>query len=130
MANIRIIEIEQSELTPEQLAIINAGGVVFDETSQWKYTSSTSDLVPSAQLVGRGGMWTASFNTSLDPDDAPPFVEWKYIDAEDVVDLGIASEASRAPLRSRNIDLTPNPSQFHPDSFWQRNGQDIIPRSS
>ena len=40
MANIRIIEIEQSELTPEQLAIINAGGVVFDETSQWKYTSS------------------------------------------------------------------------------------------
>tara|TARA_Y100000592_G_scaffold19371_1_gene29680 strand:- start:4177 stop:4569 length:393 start_codon:yes stop_codon:yes gene_type:complete len=130
MANIRIIEIEQSELTPEQLAIINAGGVVFDETSQWKYTSSTTDLVPSAQLVGRGGMWTASFNLNLAPEDLPPTVQWTYESAEDVVDLSIANEASRAHLRIRNIDLTPNPSQFHPDSFWQRNGQDIIPRSS
>lgn len=130
MANIRIIEIEQSELTPEQLAIINAGGVVFDETSQWKYTSSTTDLVPSAQLVGRSGMWTASFNTYLEPEDAPPFVEWYYEASEDVVDLNLITAANRAVLRSKNIDLTPNPSQFHPDSFWQRNGQDIIPRSS
>ena len=129
MANIRIIEIEQSELTPEQLAIINAGGVVFDETSQWKYNSSTSDITPATQLVTRGGMWTTSINTIVRPEDSPPILSWRYTEEASDAVPSVSNDVSRVPLRVSNLDLTPNPSQFHPDSFWQRNGQDIIPRS-
>ena len=130
MANIRIFEIEQSELTPEQLAIINASGVVFEENSQWEYHDSTSDITPVTQLVtSRRGTWTLSVNTIVRPEDAPPIVSWEYTEEASDAVPSVSNDTSRVPLRVSNLDLTPNPSEFYPDSFWQRNGQDIIPRS-
>lgn len=127
MANIRIIPISKSSLTVEDLSIINSSSAINAEESVWKQNSDGS-LTVSSMIPARSGAWVSRFN--LEAIDTPPFIEWKYSETVPGNAIPVIQQAaSRTTLKVSNIDLQPNYNDIHPDSFWIKNGLDLIPRS-
>lgn len=128
MANIRFIPIEVNQATQEDLAIANVANIVFPEESMWVLTPE-GDLTVSSIISGRMGSWVSRFN--LNSVDTPPLIEWKYTPGPDNdAQVVLQDEASRAQLRVSNLDIQPRPQAVYPDTYWVRNGLDIMPRSS
>lgn len=127
MANIRIIPISKSSLTVEDLSIINSSSAINAEESVWKQNSDGS-LTVSSMIPARSGAWVSRFN--LEAMDTPPFIEWRYSEtAPDNAVSVVQHVASRVTLKVSNIDLQPNYNDIYPDTFWVKNGLDLIPRS-
>jgi hypothetical protein len=127
MANIRIIPIAKSTLTVEDLAVINSSTAINAEESVWK-TNSDGSLTVSSMIPARSGAWVSRFN--LEAMDTPPFIEWRYSEtAPDNAVSVVQQVASRVTLKVSNIDLQPNYNDIYPDTFWVKNGLDLIPRS-
>lgn len=127
MANIRIIPISKSSLTVEDLSIINSSSAINAEESVWKQNSDGS-LTVSSMIPARSGAWVSRFN--LEATDTPPFIEWRYSEtAPDNAVSVVQHVASRVTLKVSNIDLQPNYNDIYPDTFWVKNGLDLIPRS-
>ena len=128
MANVRFIPIDVAPNNQEDLAIANIAGVRFPEESMWVATSE-GDLTVSSIITGRMGSWVSRF--SLNTQDTPPLIEWKYVPGQDNdAQVVLQDEASRAQLRVSNLDIQPRPQAVYPDTYWVRNGLDITPRSS
>ena len=128
MANVRFIPIDVELSTQEELALANASKVTLPEDSMW-VTNSDGDLTVSSVIAGRMGSWVSRFN--LNSLDTPPLIEWEYAPGQDNdAQVVLQKEASRAQLRVSNLDIQPHPQAVYPDTYWGRNGSDIIPRSS
>lgn len=128
MANVRFIPIDVAQHTQEDLAVANSSGVKFPEESMW-VTTSEGDLTVSSIIAGRMGSWVSRFN--LNALDTPPLIEWQYTgEHADDAQVVLQNEASRAQLRVSNLDIQPRPQAVYPDTYWVRNGLDIMPRSS
>ena len=128
MANIRFIPIEVTQATQETLAISNVANVVFPEESMWVLTPE-GDLTVSSIISGRMGSWVSRFN--LNSVDTPPLIEWQYTQQGTTQDAQVIfqNEASRAQLRVSNLDIQPRPQDVYPDTYWVKNGLDLVPRS-
>ena len=127
MANIKVIPIEEDTTTLEQLAILNTLILKNPESSLW-VKNSEGELVVGNSFFSRSGSWSTKIAT--DTVDAPPLVEWSYDGtvATDAV-VSITNDTSRSNIRVGNLEVVPVPSDNFPDTYWVRNGQDIIPRS-
>ena len=126
MANVRVIAVEEDNRTLEQLAVLNTLTLVNPEQSMWEKTSA-GDLRVGDSLFGNHGSW--SLKIATDVIDPPPQVEWEYNSATSDVISKISTNKYRAPLLVRNLELVPTPADNYPDTYWTRNGQDLIPRS-
>ena len=128
MANVRFIPIDVELSTQEELAVANASKVTLPEDSMWR-TTPDGDLTVSSIIAGRMGSWVSRFN--LNTLDTPPLIEWKYAQGSgNDAQVVLQDEASRAQLRVSNLDIQPHPQAVYPDTYWVRNGSDIMPRSS
>lgn len=127
MANIRVIPLEEDTTTLEQLAILNTLILKNPESSLW-VKNSEGDLVVGSAFFSRSGSWATKIAT--DTLDSPPIIDWKYDDtvSTDAV-VSISNNQNRANIRMGNLEVVPIPSDNFPDTYWVRNGQDIIPRS-
>jgi hypothetical protein len=127
MANIRVIPLEEDTTTLEQLAILNTLILKNPESSLW-VKNSEGDLVVGSAFFSRSGSWATKIAT--DTVDTPPLVEWKYdATADNDAVVSITNDDSRANIKVGNLEVVPMPSDNFPDTYWVRNGQDIIPRS-
>lgn len=102
MANVRVIPIEQEDRTLDELAALNVEVLVSPEASLWT-KDSNGELVLSDNLLFRAGSWALQISTT-----------------------GLSSSDS---LTAGNLDVVPMPNDYFPDTYWTRNGQDLIPRS-
>ena len=126
MANVRVIAVEEDNRTLEQLAVLNTLTLVNPEQSMWEKTSA-GDLRVGDSLFGNHGSW--SLKIATDTVDPPPLVEWTYNSATSDVSSKVTTDKTRAPILVRNLELVPTPADNYPDTYWTRNGQDLIPRS-
>ena len=101
MANVRVIAVEEDNRTLEQLAVLNTLTLVNPKQSMWEKTSA-GEIRVGYSLFSNYGSWS----------------------------LKIATDAlSNANLTTANLELVPTPADNYPDTYWTRNGQDLIPRS-
>jgi hypothetical protein len=125
MANIQVIPIDVGNAGVEDVAIANAALQVFPKESVWGY--SNGDLSVGSTVPSRAGSWVSRFNL-LDIDQ-PPLVQWVYNpESANSTSPVFENVASKAYLRVCNIDLKPDPKTLFPDSYWEVNGLDLIPR--
>lgn len=125
MANIQVIPINVGDTGVEDVAIANAALQVFPRDSVWSY--SDGDLVIGSTVPARAGSWVSRFNL-LDIDE-PPLVQWQFDpQAENQAAVTLENSASKAYLRVCNIDIKPDPKNLFPDTYWEVNGLDLIPR--
>ena len=89
---------------------------------------ATSDISVGYGLFSRSGSWALKIAT--DTVDPPPIIDWTYDDSSstDAV-VTLDSDINRSPLRVKNLEIVPNPADNFPDTYWTRNGLDLIPRS-
>lgn len=125
MANIQVIPLDVADVAVEDVVLANAALKVYPEESAWDY--SNGDLTVGGYVPARSGSWVSRFN--LDNIDVPPLVQWIYdSNSETESSQIIEKRANKAYLRVSNIDLRPDPKKLYPDSHWEVNGLDLIPR--
>jgi hypothetical protein len=125
MANIQVIPIDVGDAGIEDIVIANAAVQVMPKDSVW--TLNNGDLTVGSTVPARSGSWISRFN--LLDIDAPPLVQWKFnAQANDQAEVVIENVASKAYLRVCNIDIKPDPKTLYPDTYWEVNGLDLIPR--
>ena len=125
MANIQVIPLVNADASPQDIVIANVANQIYPEESVWSYTNG--DLVVGSSIPSRAGSWVSRFN--LLEIDTPPLVQWVYDpNSDNSANTVIERSASRAYLRVCNIDLKPDPKNLFPDTYWEVNGLDLIPR--
>jgi hypothetical protein len=125
MANIQVIPLDIADVAAEDVVLANAALQVYPEESAWSY--SNGDLTVGGYVPARSGSWVSRFN--LENTEVPPLVQWKYdSNSENNTSFVIENRANLAYLRVNNIDLKPDPKKLYPDSHWEVNGLDLIPR--
>ena len=127
MASVRVIPILEDARTIEQLAVLNTLTLVNPEQSMWT-APATSDISVGYGLFSRSG--SRALKIATDTVDPPPIIDWTYDDSSstDAV-VTLDSDINRSPLRVKNLEIVPNPADNFPDTYWTRNGLDLIPRS-
>jgi hypothetical protein len=125
MANIQVIPLDIADVAAEDVVLANAALQVYSEESAWSYANG--DLTVGGYVPARSGSWVSRFN--LENTEVPPLVQWKYDSSfENNASPVIENRANLAYLRVNNIDLKPDPKKLYPDSHWEVNGLDLIPR--
>jgi hypothetical protein len=125
MANIQVIPLDIADVAAEDVVLANAALQVYPEESAWSYANG--DLTVGGYVPARSGSWVSRFN--LENTEVPPLVQWKYDSSfENNASPVIENRANLAYLRVNNIDLKPDPKKLYPDSHWEVNGLDLIPR--
>ena len=125
MANIQVIPLDIADVAAEDVVLANAALQVYSEESAWSYANG--DLTVGGYVPARSGSWVSRFN--LENTEVPPLVQWKYdSNSENNTSFVIENRANLAYLRVNNIDLKPDPKKLYPDSHWEVNGLDLIPR--
>jgi hypothetical protein len=125
MANIQVIPLDIADVAAEDVVLANAALQVYPEESAWSYANG--DLTVGGYVPARSGSWVSRFN--LENTEVPPLVQWKYdSNSENNTSFVIENRANLAYLRVNNIDLKPDPKKLYPDSHWEVNGLDLIPR--
>ena len=122
---IQIIPIQQNTADKDAVVIANAAVQILTEDTLWKL--SGNDLTIGATVPYRSGSWASKF--VLTDVDKPPLIEWIYSDqADNNATVVVQNSANRATLRVSNIDVSPDPKDVFPDSLWEINGLDLIPK--
>ena len=122
---IQIIPIQAEVQSKDSVVIANVATQKLEEESLWD--KAGTDLTVGSTVPYRSGSWSSKF--VLTDMDVPPFVEWAYTPSADTDTTPVIQlAANRAILRVSNIDLIPDPKDVSPDSLWEVNGLDLIPR--
>jgi hypothetical protein len=125
MALVQVIPLATYSTTAEEVAIANYASQVFPEESMW--SPNNGDLVLGSTVPARAGSWISRFN--LIDIDQPPLVQWVYDpESDNNASVTLENVASKAYLRICNIDIKPDPKPLFPDTHWEVNGLDLIPR--